>query len=127
VALKYASLDDIKRYLRSEQDKIKIGEEGEANIDLDEDEAIAFIEDVETKLDEKLTALEVTLTTGACKYIATHWASYEIYRSIYPRASVNEIPAAVNGWKKDADEFLKDLVETKKASAGAIGDWSDSL
>jgi hypothetical protein len=127
MALKYASVDDIKRYLRSEQDKIKIGQQGEENTDVNEDEVESFITDIEVKLDEKLTALDITLTNGACRYVAVRWACYEIYRSLYPRASINEIPLAVQGWKKDADEFLDDMVQDKKTSAGAIGDWSDSL
>lgn len=123
----YATLDDIKRYLRSNQDKISIGQEGEALIDIDETEVESFIEDLETKLAEVVESKGISLSMGASKYIIIRWVCHDIYRALYPRASVNEIPMAVQGWKKDADEFLEMKIEGSEESAGEICDWSAAL
>lgn len=127
----YATLADIKRYLRSEYptdsglNKINIGQAGDYTTDVNEDEVNLFITDIETKLTETLTSKGISITTAAGRYMVIRWVCYEIYRVLYPRASVNEIPAAVQGWKKEADEFLE--LKSGGKLTGEICDWSDTL
>jgi len=117
----YASSADLKRYLRSGQDKIKIGDAD--TDDLTEGELHSFIEDQEKILDEQISVEDFVLSDEVCRYIVIRWAAYEVYRSLYPRASVNEIPLAVQGWKIDADNKLAAMKESKKSIPGRLGGW----
>lgn len=124
MSLQYASVDDVKRYLRANQ-KIMIGSPGETQADISTEEIEAFIGDAEAKLDGLLNGSSIN--TGLARFIVVRWACVDIYRSLYPRSSVNEIPQAVLAWKEDADEVLKTVKEQLAGSVGAIGDWGDQL
>lgn len=119
MAYSYASTDDLKRYLRSNQSKITVG--NESTDDLTLMELSLFIEDQAKILDEQKSAEGFTLSEETCRYIVIRWTAYEVYRSLYPRASVNEIPLAVQGWKKDADDKLAEMKGSKKLTPGALG------
>lgn len=116
---KYTSTDDLKRYLRT--GKIRVGDAD--SDDLTEGELSSFIDDIEEELDEIIEAEKLTLSERACRFIAIRWAITAIYRSLYPGASVNELPQAVRDWKIEADAFLDTMRKTKTSSAGAFASW----
>jgi len=121
MAYPYASTDDLKRYLRSNQDKITIG--SESTDDLTLTELLLFIQDQAKILDEQMSAEGFTLSDETCRYIVIRWSAYEVYRSLYPRSSVNEIPLAVQGWKSDADSKLIAMKELNRLSPASLGGW----
>ena len=107
MALKYATVPDVQRYLRTDKNKIVLGLENSA--DMNDADFEAFIQDAEDNLDSELGGL--TIDNNSAKFIVIRWAIVDIYRALYPMSSVNEIPQTVLGWKKDADEKLAKIIQ----------------
>lgn len=124
MSLQYATAEDVNRYLRA-NDKIKVGPSGQADNDISTDEVIDFLQDAEDKLDGLLSG--ASIDSRIARYIVIRWACVDIYRSLYPRSSVNEIPSAVLGWKEEADKAMEMAKEQATGAVGAIGDWEDQL
>lgn len=124
MSLQYATAEDVNRYLRA-NDKIKIGPPGQADNDISTNEVVDFLQDAEDRLDGLLNG--VSINSKIARYIVIRWACVDIYTSLYPRSSVNEIPQAVLRWQEKADEALQTAKEQATGAAGAIGDWEDQL
>ena len=124
MSLQYAEVADVNRYLRANQ-KIMVGPSGQTNTDISISEIEAFLQDAEDKLNGLLNG--GSINAGLARFIVIRWAAVDIYRALYPRSSVNEIPSAVLGWKEDADNILETVKQDLGGSIGAIGDWRDQL
>lgn len=123
MALSYGNVNDVKRLLQVDKGKIKVGQAIED--DITESNFQAFIQDAEDRLTGLLGTR--TITTAVGKYIVNRWAAVDIYRSLYPRSSVNEIPAAVLKWADEAQDLFDKVQSGSGESVGAFADWADQL
>jgi len=126
----YTTYEDVLLLLQADAGKFKVSETeltpgttdymAKPTID-------SLILQIDAKIDVKLAARGVSAGsyTTVLKYIATRYVAYEVYRIVYPRIGVNEIPVAVSGWKKDADEIFEDLDKGATRPAGAFGEWAN--
>ena len=126
----YTTIDDVLLLLQADAGKFKVGE---AELTPGTTDYIAkptiesLITQIDAKIDVKLAARGVSAGsyTTVLKYVATRYVAYEVYRIVYPRVGVNEIPVAVSGWKKDADEIFEELGTGANRPAGALGNWEN--
>jgi len=56
-------------------------------------------------------------TIGLLRGIATKEAAYQVWLTINPALTIDDLPAAVKAWKKSAESLLESIVPKGKASA----------
>lgn len=128
--MSYTTVEDVMLLLQADAGKFKVGETElvPGTTDYIAKPTIeAQILKIDAKIDAKLEARGVSASsyTTLLKYVAERYVAYEIYRIVYPRVSVNEIPAAVSDWKKDADEIFEDLEKAKGRAVASFGEWTN--
>ena len=125
----YSDILEIKRLLRSANNAVKIGAISEltenTEYDISEDEVSQFINEADNYIDGKLAGLYSTplalsnaVVTAVIKQTATLLAGYYILSALHPNVSKGDVSATVAGWKKQADEILKDITSNKLILTG---------
>ena len=108
----YATLDDIKRLLRTTKDRITFGTA--ASDHMTESDANSFISDVESaEIDAYLSPYYSTPLSGShtiVKNISMYFSAYEIWLAIHgSNQTIDELPPTVREWRAKA-ERLRDLL-----------------
>ena len=128
--MSYTTYEDVLLLLQADAGKFKVNE-NELTLGGTDYIARPTIEaqilKIDAKIDAKLEARGVSASsyTTLLKYVAERYVAYEVYRIVYPRVGVNEIPVAVSGWKKDADEIFEDLEKAKSRGVASFGEWGN--
>jgi len=116
--------DDLKRLLRTPQNKIIIGNVNVDGIEpsLTNGEAEEYIWDEDRIIDSELSNKYIVPFTKCTlapnkgfypppiKQISQCRAAYNIYVSLFPANDPNELPAAVEYWRKRANELMEKLL-----------------
>jgi len=117
------TLSDIKRILRTIEEKIKISTEGPgdaANSNMSDADAEAFILEIENLVLAKISPyydITATLTSSALaiiKFISGRLACYAIYSAIFQAGHSEKEPDGVTAWKIDATAELKELISNAR-------------
>jgi hypothetical protein len=122
MALSYGNVDDVKRLLQVDKEKIKVGDAVED--DISEADFQSFVQDEEDRFVGLLGTRTATASVG--KYIVNHKAACAIYRSLYLRSG-GALPETLQKWEDDSDALLEAVQSGKGESVGGFGDWSVSV